>query len=106
MGHGHVIPNKDGSKARCGGPPLCDTCNWEAELAIAKSEGYDPANIPQYNEPKKDVNKKPIQFAEFKGQYLHTAQNHMNQFFWDDKEILGIESFNRHGTHTILVWYR
>lgn len=25
-GHGHVYPNADGSKARCGGPALCSLC--------------------------------------------------------------------------------
>lgn len=29
-GHGHVIPNPDGSKARCGGPAICKTCAREA----------------------------------------------------------------------------
>ncbi|TFV91398.1 hypothetical protein [Blastococcus sp. CT_GayMR16] len=29
-GHGHVIPNPDGSKARCGGPALCSVCQREA----------------------------------------------------------------------------
>lgn len=29
MGHGHVIPNLDGSKARCGGPGICEVCNKE-----------------------------------------------------------------------------
>lgn len=29
MGHGHVKPNPDGSKARCGGPGLCDECSKE-----------------------------------------------------------------------------
>lgn len=27
--HGHVVPNPDGSKARCGGPGLCDVCSKE-----------------------------------------------------------------------------
>ena len=30
MGHGHVTPNPDGVKARCGGPGLCAVCNQEA----------------------------------------------------------------------------
>ncbi len=30
MGHGWVIPNPDGSKARCGGPALCPVCAREA----------------------------------------------------------------------------
>ena len=33
-GHGHVIPNEDGSKARCGGPMICDQC--AKELAAQK----------------------------------------------------------------------
>lgn len=28
-GHGHVTPNADGSKARCGGPGLCSICSRE-----------------------------------------------------------------------------
>lgn len=28
-GHGHVKPNPDGSKARCGGPALCSECARE-----------------------------------------------------------------------------
>lgn len=30
MGHGHVTPNADGSKARCGGPGMCPACAVEA----------------------------------------------------------------------------
>ena len=29
-GHGHVTPNPDGSKARCGGPRICSQCAKEA----------------------------------------------------------------------------
>lgn len=29
-GHGHVTPNADGSKARCGGPAICSQCAREA----------------------------------------------------------------------------
>lgn len=29
-GHGHVTPNADGSKARCGGPRICGVCAREA----------------------------------------------------------------------------
>jgi hypothetical protein len=29
-GHGHVTPNPDGSKARCGGPAICRECAIEA----------------------------------------------------------------------------
>lgn len=37
MGHGHVIPNKDGSRARCGGPALCGDCAME--LASLQPDG-------------------------------------------------------------------
>jgi len=28
-GHGHVVPNADGSRARCGGPAICSQCALE-----------------------------------------------------------------------------
>lgn len=28
-GHGHVVPRKDGARARCGGPGICSVCNEE-----------------------------------------------------------------------------
>jgi hypothetical protein len=34
MGHGHVTPNPDGSKARCGGPGMCPVCNAELGAQI------------------------------------------------------------------------
>lgn len=34
-GHGHVTPNPDGTKARCGGPAICSTCAME--LAALKT---------------------------------------------------------------------
>jgi len=38
MGHGHVIPNLDGSTARCGGPALCDECAREqATMNLVRS---------------------------------------------------------------------
>lgn len=30
-GHGHVTPNPDGSKARCGGPGICRVCQREEQ---------------------------------------------------------------------------
>lgn len=35
MGHGHVIPNPDGSRARCGGPRACRQCALELANAPA-----------------------------------------------------------------------
>lgn len=34
MGHGHVNPNPDGSKARCGGPKLCSVCAREQRSPV------------------------------------------------------------------------
>ena len=35
-GHGHVNPNPDGSKARCGGPAICSVCALELAQEQAK----------------------------------------------------------------------
>lgn len=40
MGHGWVTPNPDGSKARCGGPTLCDVCR--RELAAREFQALPP----------------------------------------------------------------
>ena len=43
-GHGHVRPNADGSKTRCGGPPHCGVCN--AELATLNTPPPPPPATP------------------------------------------------------------
>ena len=30
--HGHVFPNKDGSRVRCGGPKFCGTCKKDQRI--------------------------------------------------------------------------
>lgn len=35
LGHGHVIPRPDGSRARCGGPRLCRKCAAEQDALQA-----------------------------------------------------------------------
>lgn len=48
MGHGHVIPNPDGSKVRCGGRALCSVCALEhARLTLhaAKDAPVDPVAL-------------------------------------------------------------
>lgn len=37
-GHGHVTPNADGTKARCGGPGLCSECALEQARASPKTQ--------------------------------------------------------------------
>lgn len=44
-GHGHVIPNPDGSKARCGGPAMCRVCALEQAAQRAKGRPRVPADI-------------------------------------------------------------
>lgn len=40
MGHGHVKPNPNGLKARCGGPAICRECQRElAEMKAKVVEG-------------------------------------------------------------------
>lgn len=34
MTHGHVKPNPDGSKARCGGPAICPDCALELQRDV------------------------------------------------------------------------
>lgn len=46
-GHGHVIPNADGSKARCGGPGICGQCSLEAY----KVSKLDPTRIQMDTDP-------------------------------------------------------
>lgn len=42
-GHGHVTPNPDGTKARCGGPGLCPACSREAvQAGDQKYRPYQP----------------------------------------------------------------
>ena len=36
-GHGHVVPNKDGRLARCGGPSICSACARELAQATAST---------------------------------------------------------------------
>lgn len=45
MGHGHVVPNEDGSKARCGGPGLCDQCSKEFRFVENKTEANKPSEL-------------------------------------------------------------
>jgi hypothetical protein len=35
-GHGHVTPNPDGSRARCGGPGMCKVCSLESAALKAR----------------------------------------------------------------------
>jgi hypothetical protein len=44
-GHGHVIPNPDGSRARCGGPGLCGDCTSEL-VAMNRARDGQPSPSP------------------------------------------------------------
>lgn len=46
--HGHVIPNPDGLRARCGGPALCPDCKLhENILTLIKivEQSHDDLNV-------------------------------------------------------------
>lgn len=49
-GHGHVTPNPNGAKARCGGPTICSVCALEFALLTPKS-ATDMFNAGMYLEP-------------------------------------------------------
>lgn len=42
-GHGHVTPNADGAKAKCGGPGLCPACSRELADLCRDSPNQMPA---------------------------------------------------------------
>ena len=41
-GHGHVTPNANGLKARCGGPGICNTCAQEFVRQHYKASNPEP----------------------------------------------------------------
>lgn len=46
MNHGHVTPNTDGSKARCGGPGVCTECSLEARQKKTDKISKQKWNLP------------------------------------------------------------
>lgn len=51
MGHGWVIPNADGSKARCGGPAICSVCRRELQQQAANQFEALPVEARLGDEP-------------------------------------------------------
>lgn len=52
VSHGHVVKNKSGTLARCGGPAICSHCQLEAELIDLRQvmewyedDDYDDAKL-------------------------------------------------------------
>ena len=43
--HGHVTPNADGSKARCGGPGICFSCSKERGDMVVDMIDYRYLNL-------------------------------------------------------------
>lgn len=43
--HGHITPNADGSKARCGGPALCRVCRDE-QIGASQSLPRSSLRVP------------------------------------------------------------
>lgn len=67
MGHGHVVPNANGSKARCGGPSICPEC--AAELTSIKNS--DTAFLQKIADKFSGV--------EVKSPYQRIAEAHSDQ---------------------------
>lgn len=40
-GHGHVTPNADGTRVRCGGPSLCAVCSIELARKVQEQTESD-----------------------------------------------------------------
>lgn len=45
--HGHVVENKNGVTARCGGEAFCDTCKVERELKTLIDENRKQFRMEQ-----------------------------------------------------------
>lgn len=80
MRHGHVTPNEDGSRARCGGPGICTVCNHEyfefhGHSAFCgppiKSDGPGYKNLFMANAIIKDMR---IQVSNLKDQLAHSER--------------------------------
>lgn len=69
MGHGHVTPNPDGSKARCGGPTICEVCR--RELAVHEF---------QMNPPEGRLGDQPVdpQLHQMMVALIHAIDNTLN----------------------------
>lgn len=61
-GHGHIRPHPDGTKARCGGPALCEQCAGELDQVLMEAlapmlttllEGVGGGLIDYQNEPRR-----------------------------------------------------
>jgi hypothetical protein len=64
-GHGHVTPNPDGSKARCGGPRICTVCALEQANVqpVASHESGNDVTIhgyPPLTPPARTPHKCPV----------------------------------------------
>lgn len=54
--HGHVTPNADGSKAKCGGPAICSECALEwARLTYRAGVPATPLLTPSTSPPDQPV---------------------------------------------------
>lgn len=61
MSHGHVKPNADGSKARCGGPKMCSVCALELSASELQANQDMKSNDAYLNWLISEVNTAEIQ---------------------------------------------
>lgn len=77
IGHGHVTPNPDGTKARCGGPAICEVCARELANKTLMDEAMSNA---------KERSDKFFQYFGIRGDELEIADAEHRQFLEDFSE--------------------
>lgn len=123
-GHGHVIPNPDGSKARCGGPPLCRECALEqaqeiqrrrstvdpdiaaAAIACKRTGVSDPSLMQIFdltaNELAAVLEAAPIEVVEIEAPAARETVTLAQVVVWL-REIAGISVAKHHATDRYLI---
>lgn len=90
MRHGHVTPNPDGSKARCGGPAICPECQHELMTMIRDRPDSIPALSPL---KKQDIIRQTIVDAEAVYRKVMDLADHVSRKDWSDDVSNATELF-------------
>ena len=78
-GHGHVTPNPDGLKARCGGPAICSVC---AKELAAKMAIDTPKHIEAFLEERSSLNSAAVNMHNDR-EALEKALNERPEWAYD-----------------------
>lgn len=89
MNHGHVTPNPDGSKARCGGPGMCAECSIEKSAQAQLSDASDEEAAQAHIDHSRSTMMKTARFSSF----LEGAQHgRLSERSKNNPEITGLRS--------------